>query len=143
MVTVGSESVSDKESLIDLIDEDDVSTAAEEDSNQGDSNSSEQHNNKTNGNNEKQHKDPQSSNPQSPKHKKSVEMRKTSCGDAHNLGLDADGVAYALPSPLTDWGGGLTSGGRLTVTDVVCGKEHCLLLTEHGQVRIFYGGKSK
>lgn len=135
MVTVGSESVSDKESLIDLIDEDDVSTAAEVDSN-----SSEQHNNKTNGNNEKQHKDPQSSNPQSPKHKKSVEMCKTSCGDAHNLGLDADGVAYALPSPLTDWGGGLTSGGRLTVTDVVCGKEHCLLLTEHGQVFSWGGG---
>ena len=136
MVTVGSEtSVEDKESLIDLIDNE--ADEQEEDSFAENDNSNEQEQHKANSNNDR-HKN---SSTQSPRHNntsnssRNVEMRKTSCGDAHNLGLDADGVAYALPSPLTDWGGGLgSSGGRLTVTDVVCGKEHCLLLTEHGQV---------
>ena len=29
-----------------------------------------------------------------------VQMLKTSCGDAHNIGLDVNGKAYCLPSPL-------------------------------------------
>ena len=29
-----------------------------------------------------------------------VRLVKTSCGDAHNIGLDIDGRAYSLPSPL-------------------------------------------
>ena len=29
-----------------------------------------------------------------------VQMLKTSCGDAHNIGLDVNGKAYSLPSPL-------------------------------------------
>ena len=29
-----------------------------------------------------------------------VQMLKTSCGDAHNIGLDENGKAYSLPSPL-------------------------------------------
>ena len=29
-----------------------------------------------------------------------VRLVKTSCGDAHNIGLDLDGRAYSLPSPL-------------------------------------------
>ena len=29
-----------------------------------------------------------------------VNLVKTSCGDAHNIGLDEDGRAYSLPSPL-------------------------------------------
>ena len=32
--------------------------------------------------------------------KKPVKLLKTSCGDAHNIGLDTDGKAYSLPSPL-------------------------------------------
>ena len=31
---------------------------------------------------------------------KIVQLVKTSCGDAHNIGLDIDGRAYSLPSPL-------------------------------------------
>ena len=31
---------------------------------------------------------------------KLVRLVKTSCGDAHNIGLDLDGRAYSLPSPL-------------------------------------------
>lgn len=31
---------------------------------------------------------------------KQVRLVKTSCGDAHNIGLDIDGRAYSLPSPL-------------------------------------------
>ena len=31
---------------------------------------------------------------------KSINLVKTSCGDAHNVGLDSDGRAYSLPSPL-------------------------------------------
>ena len=30
----------------------------------------------------------------------STRLVKTSCGDAHNIGLDEDGKAYSLPSPL-------------------------------------------
>ncbi len=67
-----------------------------------------------------------------------VYMVKSSCGDAHNLGLDSCGQAYSLPSPL-DFSPEL-GGGRHRVTDVVCGKEHCLLLTEHGQVFSWGGG---
>jgi len=66
-----------------------------------------------------------------------VQLLKTSCGDSHNLGLDKEGLAYVLPSPLTDWG---PLGPRHKVTDVVAGKEHCLLLTEHGQVYSWGGG---
>lgn len=67
-----------------------------------------------------------------------IHMVKTSCGDAHNLGLDAEGQAYSLPSPL-DFAA-FPPGGSHRVTDVVCGKEHCLLLTEHGQVFSWGGG---
>jgi alpha-tubulin suppressor-like RCC1 family protein len=34
----------------------------------------------------------------------------------------------------------VTPGFVLQVTDVACGKEHCLLLTEHGQVWSWGGG---
>ena len=63
-----------------------------------------------------------------------VQLTKTSCGDAHNIGLDFDGKAYSLPSPL-DFDP-FPSGTPHKVTDLVCGKEHCLLLTEHGQGKI-------
>ncbi|TRY75321.1 hypothetical protein TCAL_00742 [Tigriopus californicus] len=67
-----------------------------------------------------------------------VKLVKTSCGDAHNIGLDAQGVAYSLPSPL-DFDV-FPANAQHRVTDVVCGKEHCLLLTEHGQVYSWGGG---
>lgn len=73
-----------------------------------------------------------------PEEEKQVHLVKTSCGDAHNVGLDADGLAYSLPSPL-DFDP-FPSGTQHKVTDVVCGKEHCLLLTEHGQVFSWGGG---
>ena len=60
-----------------------------------------------------------------------VRLVKTSSGDAHNIGLDDGGNAYALPSPLEF--DPFPSGSQHKVTDIVCGKEHCLLLTEHGQ----------
>ncbi len=60
-----------------------------------------------------------------------VSLIKTSCGDAHNIGLDDEGKAYSLPSPL-DFDP-FPSSTTHKVTDIVCGKEHCLLLTEHGQ----------
>lgn len=60
-----------------------------------------------------------------------VKLVKTSCGDAHNIGLDVEGKAYCLPSPL-DFDP-FPSGTQHKVTDIECGKEHCLLLTEHGQ----------
>ena len=60
-----------------------------------------------------------------------VRLVKTSCGDAHNIGLDDGGNAYSLPSPLEF--DPFPSGSQHKVTDIVCGKEHCLLLTEHGQ----------
>ena len=63
-----------------------------------------------------------------------VQLTKTCCGDAHNIGLDVDGKAYSLPSPL-DFDP-FPSGTPHKVTDLVCGKEHCLLLTEHGQGKI-------
>lgn len=69
---------------------------------------------------------------------KIVQLVKTSCGDAHNIGLDIDGRAYSLPSPL-DFDP-FPSGYRHKVTDVVCGKEHSLLLTEYGQVFSWGGG---
>jgi len=67
-----------------------------------------------------------------------VQMLKTSCGDAHNIGLDENGKAYSLPSPL-DFNP-FPNGSTHKVTDVVCGKEHSLLLTEHGQVFSWGGG---
>ena len=66
-----------------------------------------------------------------PEPESKVQLTKTSCGDAHNIGLDVDGKAYSLPSPL-DFDP-FPSGTPHKVTDLVCGKEHCLLLTEHGQ----------
>jgi len=65
-------------------------------------------------------------------------MVSTACGDYHNLGLDTSGQAYSLPSPLqfTSFPG----GAQQKVTQVVCGKEHCMLLTEHGQVYSWGGG---
>lgn len=67
-----------------------------------------------------------------------VRMRQTACGDYHNLGLDSKGQAYSLPSPLhvTSFPG----APALKVTDVACGKEHCMLLTEYGQVYTWGGG---
>lgn len=67
-----------------------------------------------------------------------VDLVKTSCGDNHNLGLDSTGLAYSLPSPLEF--DVFPSDTRHNVVDVVCGKEHCLLLTEHGQVFSWGGG---
>jgi len=67
-----------------------------------------------------------------------VVMKKTACGDYQNLGLDTNGQAYSLPNPLS-----VTSfpgSPALKVTDVSCGKEHCLLLTETGQVFSWGGG---
>jgi len=139
LVTVGSE-ILDKESLIDLI-EDEVEAPDDPALTNENKSQADQQPDKESGD---EHKTKEVTKQQSPKKaakkKTQVELRKTSCGDAHNLGLDADGVAYALPSPLTDWGNGLTSGGRHAVTDIVCGKEHCLLLTEHGQVFSWGGG---
>ena len=60
-----------------------------------------------------------------------VRLVKTSCGDAHNIGLDDGGNAYSLPSPLEF--DPFPSGSQHKVTEIVCGKEHSLLLTEHGQ----------
>ena len=68
----------------------------------------------------------------------SADLVKTSCGDNHNLGLDSSGLAYSLPSPL-DFDV-FPPDSRHRVVDVVCGKEHCLLLTEHGQVYSWGGG---
>ena len=68
----------------------------------------------------------------------SVHMVKTSCGDNHNIGLDCNGVAYSLPSPLEF--DTFPSDSRHRVIDVACGKEHCLLLTEHGQVCVTVSG---
>ena len=61
-----------------------------------------------------------------------VEFVSTACGDFHNLALDKAGLAYSLPSQLKI-PGQLGLGSPL-VRQVVCGKEHCMLLTEHGQV---------
>ena len=67
-----------------------------------------------------------------------INMTKTSCGDSHNLGLDSDGQAYSLPSPLTF--DAFPSNSSHKVTDIAGGKEHCVLLTEHGQVFTWGGG---
>jgi len=67
-----------------------------------------------------------------------IVMCKTACGDYHNLGLDTQGRAYSLPSPLS-----VTSfpgSPALKVADVACGKEHCMLRTEMGQVFSWGGG---
>ena len=68
-----------------------------------------------------------------------VELVKTTCGDNHNLGLDASGVPYSLPSPL-EFDASPPESARERVTDVVCGKEHCLMLTESGRVYSWGGG---
>jgi len=65
-------------------------------------------------------------------------MVKTACGDYHNIGLDSSGQAYSLPSPLSF--SSFPSGAQHKVTDIACGKEHCMLLTEHGQVYSWGGG---
>ena len=67
-----------------------------------------------------------------------VFMVKTACGDYHNLGLDAQGQAFSLPSPLHIHG--FPGSPALKVTDVACGKEHCMVLTETGQVYSWGGG---
>jgi len=65
-------------------------------------------------------------------------MVSTACGDYHNLGLDTSGQAFSLPSPLHF--SSFPGGAQQKVTQVVCGKEHCMLLTEHGQVYSWGGG---
>jgi len=68
-----------------------------------------------------------------------VKFVTTACGDYHNLAIDASGAAYSLPNKLSL----VTSPpglGQPRVTQVVCGKEHCMLLTEHGQVYTWGGG---
>lgn len=67
-----------------------------------------------------------------------VFMVKTACGDYHNLGLDSQGQAFSLPSPLHIYG--FPGSPALKVTDVACGKEHCMVLTETGQVYSWGGG---
>ena len=59
-------------------------------------------------------------------------MSRTACGDFHNLACDTAGQAYSLPSPITF--SSFPGGAQQRVVDVACGKEHCMLLTEHGQV---------
>lgn len=59
-------------------------------------------------------------------------------GDYHNLAVDRTGLAYSLPSQL--WVPGSLGMGPPRVSQVVCGKEHCMLLTEHGQVYTWGGG---
>ena len=65
-------------------------------------------------------------------------MISTACGDYHNLGLDSTGQAYSLPSPLHF--SSIPGGAIQKVVEIVCGKEHCMLLTEHGQVYSWGGG---
>jgi len=65
-------------------------------------------------------------------------MVSTACGDYHNLALDTTGQAYSLPSPLHF--SSFPGGAQQRVSQVVCGKEHCMLLTEHGQVYSWGGG---
>jgi len=65
-------------------------------------------------------------------------MVSTACGDYHNLGLDSTGQAYSLPSPLHF--SSFPGGAQHSVAQVVCGKEHCMLLTTHGQVYTWGGG---
>ena len=67
-----------------------------------------------------------------------VVLVKTACGDYHNLGLDTQGQAYSLPSPLHL--ASFPGAPALKVTDIACGKEHCMLLTETGQVYSWGGG---
>jgi len=67
-----------------------------------------------------------------------IVMGKTACGDYHNLGLDTQGQAYSLPSPLAV--SSFPGSPALKVADIVCGKEHCMLLTETGQVFSWGGG---
>jgi len=67
-----------------------------------------------------------------------VFMVKTACGDYHNLGLDSQGQAFSLPSPLHIHG--FPGSPAMKVTDVACGKEHCMVLTDTGQVYSWGGG---
>lgn len=56
----------------------------------------------------------------------------TACRDYHNLAIDASGAAYSLPNKLSL----VTSPPGLGQPRVKWSveKEHCMLLTEHGQV---------
>ena len=67
-----------------------------------------------------------------------MEFVSTACGDYHNLAVDRTGLAYSLPSQLSVPGS--LGMGPPRVSQVVCGKEHCMLLTEHGQVYTWGGG---
>ena len=68
----------------------------------------------------------------------SVDFVSTACGDYHNLGLDSAGLAYSLPSPLSV--SGEHGMAQPKVSQIVCGKEHCMLLTTDGQVFSWGGG---
>jgi len=65
-------------------------------------------------------------------------MVRTACGDFHNLGVDSLGQAYNLPSQINF--SSFPGGAQQKVVEVACGKEHCMLLTEHGQVYTWGGG---
>jgi len=81
----------------------------------------------------------QASIPPSPENCESpVAMVATACGDYHNLGVDREGQAYSLPNQLSFHS--FPGGAQHRVTQVAAGKEHCMLLTEHGQVYSWGGG---
>ena len=67
-----------------------------------------------------------------------ITMTTITIGDFHNLACDTAGQAYSLPSPITF--SSFPGGAQQRVVDVACGKEHCMLLTEHGQVYTWGGG---
>ena len=46
--------------------------------------------------------------------------------------MDWEGQAYSLPNQLSFYS--FPGGAQHRVTQVAAGKEHCMLLTEHGQV---------
>jgi len=65
-------------------------------------------------------------------------ISRTACGDFYNLACDTAGQAYSLPSPINF--SSFPGGAQQRVVEVACGKEHCMLLTEHGQVYTWGGG---
>jgi len=67
-----------------------------------------------------------------------VAMVSTACGDYHNLGVDREGQAYSLPTTIAF--DSFPGGAQQKVVQVAAGKEHCMLLTEHGQVYSWGGG---
>jgi len=67
-----------------------------------------------------------------------VAMVSTACGDYHNLGVDREGQAYSLPTAIAFQS--FPGGAQHRVSQVAAGKEHCMLLTEHGQVYSWGGG---